>query len=133
MGAIIIFKAFRTFPPANVTSHLVPLGFTGALLDAIGGGGWGPIVASNLIARGHDTRKSVGTVNAVEFFVTFAATITFVVTIGLSYWKVIAGLAIGGAVAAPLGAYLCRHVPHRPLMLLVGTVIVLLSLSVLLR
>ncbi len=133
MGAIIIFKAFRTFPPANVTSHLGPLGFLGALLDAIGGGGWGPIVASNLIMRGHDTRKTVGTVNAVEFFVTFAATITFVLTIGLSYWKVIAGLAIGGALAAPLGAYLCRRVPPKPLMLMVGTLIVVLSLNVLLR
>jgi len=90
-------------------------------------------VASNLIMRGHDTRKTVGTVNAVEFFVTLAATITFVLTIGLSYWKVIAGLAIGGAVAAPLGAYLCKRVPPKPLMLMVGTLIVVLSLNVLLR
>jgi uncharacterized membrane protein YfcA len=133
MGVVILYKAFRTFPSTHVTSHLLPLGFVGALLDAIGGGGWGPIVASNLIVRGHDTRKTVGTVNAVEFFVTLAATITFVLTIGLSYWKVIAGLAIGGAIAAPLGAYLCKHVPPKPLMVMVGALIVLLSLRVLLR
>jgi uncharacterized membrane protein YfcA len=133
MGAIVIVKAFRTFPPVSVTRHLAPLGFFGAFVDAIGGGGWGPIVASTLIVRGNDARTTVGSVNAVEFFVTVAASVTFILTIGITYWQAVLGLAIGGALAAPLGAYACRHLPIRPLLFLVGTVIVLLSLNVLLR
>jgi uncharacterized membrane protein YfcA len=131
MGVVIIVKAFRTFPPVTVTNYLVPLGLFGSFVDAIGGGGWGPIVASTLIVRGNDTRKTIGTVAAAEFVVTLAASVTFFLTIGVSYWKVILGLAIGGAVAAPIGAYACRRVPARPMMFVVGTVIILLSIRVL--
>lgn len=133
MGGVIVIKAFRTFPPVRVTRHLAPLGFGGAFVDAIGGGGWGPIVASTLIARGNELRTTVGTVAATEFFVTVAISVTFVSTTGLDYWPVILGLATGGALAAPLGAWLCTRVPARPLMLLVGVIIITLSLTVLLR
>lgn len=133
MGVIVIVKAFRTFPPVSVTRHLAPLGFFGAFVDAIGGGGWGAIVASTLIVRGSDARTTVGSVNAVEFFVTAAASVTFILTIGITYWQAVVGLAIGGAVAAPIGAYACRHLPVRPLMFLVGAVIIALSLNVLMR
>lgn len=133
MGVMIIVKAFRTFPPITVTRHLAPLGFAGAFVDAIGGGGWGPIVASTLIARGSATRYAVGSVAAVEFFVTLAASLTFLMTIGLSYWNVIAGLALGGLFAAPLGAWLLGRVQTRALMVVVGTTIIALSLNVLLR
>jgi uncharacterized membrane protein YfcA len=115
----------------TVTEHLTPLGFFGALVDAIGGGGWGPIVASTLIVRGNDTRTTVGSVASAEFFVTLAASVTFLLTIGLSYWNVILGLAIGGAIAAPIGAYACRHVPAKPMMFIVGLVIIALSVRVL--
>lgn len=133
MGVVIIVKSMREFPPRTVTSHVAPLGFIGALLDAMGGGGWGPIVASTLIARGNHVRQTVGTVNAAEFFVTLAASITFVLTLGLSHWPVIAGLALGGLVAAPLGAWLCTRVPVRPLMALVGALVIVVSLRTLLR
>jgi uncharacterized protein len=127
MGVVIIAKAFMQFPPRNVTSHLVPLGFFGALVDAIGGGGWGPIVASNLIARGNNIRITVGSVNAVEFFVTLAASVTFFLTLGLTHWHIILGLALGGVVAAPFGAWLSKRIPVRPFMVLVGVLIVTLS------
>ena len=133
MGLVIFVKAFRTFPPVNVTRHLGPLGFFGAFVDAIGGGGWGPIVASTLIVRSNQTRTVIGSVAAVEFFVTLAASLTFLVTIGLDYWRVIAGLALGGALAAPIGGYVVRYAPRRVLMVIVGVVIAALSLNVLLR
>lgn len=128
MGAIIILKAFRTFPPRQITSHVAPLGFFGAFIDTIGGGGWGPIVASTLIARGAHAAKSVGTVNAVEFFVTLAASVTFVLTIGLTHWKIIAALALGGVAAGPLAAWACKKLPAKPLMIAVGCLIIGLSL-----
>jgi hypothetical protein len=132
MGAIIVLKAFLQFPPRTVTTHLAPLGFFGALIDALGGGGWGPIVASTLLARGHNVRETVGSVNAVEFFVTVAASVTFVLTLGLTNWHMIAGLALGGVPAAPLGAWACKRLPLKPLMVVVGLLVIALSLRTLL-
>jgi hypothetical protein len=133
MGLVIIAKAFITIPPRNVTTHLTPLGFIGALLDTLGGGGWGPIVASNLIARGNDVRITVGSVNAVEFFVTLAASITFFLTIGLTHWGIILGLAVGGVLAAPLGAWAAKRLPHKPFMVIVGLLIIGISARTLLK
>jgi len=132
MGCVIVLKAFREFPPRAVTTHLVPLGLLGAFLDAVGGGGWGPIVATNLIVRGNDIRETVGTVNAVEFFLALAASVTFVLSLGLSHWPVILGLAIGGGLAAPIGAWACRRIPVKPFMILVGVLVVALSLRTIL-
>jgi uncharacterized membrane protein YfcA len=133
MGLIIVAKAFREFPPRSVTTHLVPLGFVGALLDTVGGGGWGPVVASTLIVRGNHVRTTVGTVNAVEFFVTVAASVTFLLTIGLSNWQMILALALGGLPAAPVGAWVCRHYPVKRLMVIVGLLVIALSLRTLLK
>lgn len=127
MGVVIIAKAFTRVPPKKVTTHLAPLGFFGALVDAMCGGGWGPIVASNLIIRGNDTRITVGSVNAVEFFVTLSASITFFLTIGLTHWNIIVALAIGGVIAAPLAAWAAKHIPHKPFMVLVGLLIVVVN------
>lgn len=133
MGLVIIAKAFFRVPPRNVTTHLTPLGFFGALVDAMGGGGWGPIVASNLIVRGNDVRITVGSVNAVEFFVTLAASLTFLLTIGLTHWSIILGLALGGVIAAPLGAWAAKRIPHKPFMILVGVLVTAVSLRNLLK
>ncbi|MES2669377.1 MAG: sulfite exporter TauE/SafE family protein [Pseudomonadota bacterium] len=127
MGVVILFKAFRELVPREVTSHVSTIGFIGALLDAMGGGGWGPIVASNLIARGHELRLTVGSVNAVEFFVTLTASVVFLMTIGLSHWGIVLGLALGGVVAAPFGAWLVRFVRPKLLMPVVGLLVIGLS------
>lgn len=133
MGAFIIIRVFKTKPPTTVSKHLTSLGFLGAFVDAIGGGGWGPVVASTLIARGNHVRQTVGSVNAAEFFVTLAASLTFVATMGLKHWPIIAGLAIGGVIAAPIGAYTCRKIPHHPFMLAVGSFVVFLGAYTLLK
>jgi hypothetical protein len=99
----------------------------------MGGGGWGPIVASNLIVRGNDVRITVGSVNAVEFFVTLAASITFFLTIGLTHWSIILGLAIGGVIAAPLGAWAAKRIPHKPFMIFVGLLVIAVSTRNLLK
>lgn len=133
LGGVIIVKAFREFPPRTVTTHIAPLGFVGGMTDAMGGGGWGPIVASTLIVRGQGVRETVGSVNAVEFFVTLAASITFMITIGLSNWQMILGLALGGLPAAPVGAWACKRVPVKPFMVVVGTLVIALSVRTLVR
>jgi len=128
MGTVILRKAFRTVHETTVRTRLVPLGFIGGFLDAIGGGGWGPIVTSTLVARGNHPKFAVGSVNLAEFFVTVAQSVTFVLTIGVVHWRIIVGLIIGGILAAPLAAYVCKRLPVRALMILVGALIIALSL-----
>lgn len=131
LGRLIVVRAFRMVPPIAVTSHLTPLGLFGAFIDALGGGGWGPVVASTLIARSNHARITLGSVNAAEFFVTLAASVTFFVTIGLSHWPIILGLAPGGALAAPIGALACKRIPHRAFMGVVGLLVIGLSIRTL--
>jgi uncharacterized membrane protein YfcA len=132
MGVVILLKGFREFPPRRVTSKVAPLGFFGALADAIGGGGWGPIVASNLLARGSEFRMTVGSVSAVEFFVTLTASLVFLLTLGLGHWDIIVGLAIGGVAAAPFGGWLVKRVRARWMLCFVGLLVVALSVRTLL-
>jgi uncharacterized protein len=106
----------------------VPLGLGGGFLDAIGGGGWGPMVTSTLLGHGTTPRFTIGSVNFTEFFVTATISATFLGTIGLELWPIIAGLILGGALAAPIAAYAAYKIPDQPLMILVGSVIVLLSI-----
>lgn len=129
MGLMILWKAFKKIQEEKVRTKLFPLGIVGGFFDAIGGGGWGPIVTSTLIARGNNPRFSIGSVNLAEFFVTVAEVATFFTMIGLlRYWQIIVGLIIGGVIAAPLAAYVCKRLPARVLMIIIGILIVGLSL-----
>lgn len=127
MGVIILRKALGRVPGAGIKARLAPLGLAGGFFDAIGGGGWGPIVTSTLVARGERPRFAIGSVNLAEFFVTVAEAATFFLALGLVHWKVIVGLTIGGVTAAPLAAYVCKRLPARALMIMVGVLIVALS------
>jgi uncharacterized protein len=104
----------------------------GGFCDTVGGGGWGPIVAGTLLARGNPPRTTIGSVAFAEFFVTFAASATLLLTIGVSNWLPIAGLALGGAIASPIAARLAGKIPARPLMVAVGVLVILLSLRTIL-
>jgi uncharacterized protein len=129
MGAIILLRALTGRTPHHDEPQRLPLlGVTGGFLDAAGGGGWGPLVASTLVSNGTRPRFAIGSVNAAEFFVTATISATFVLTIGLELWPIIAGLILGGALAAPLAAYVTQRLPDRPLMILVAVVVMLLSI-----
>ncbi len=129
MGAVVLWKALRRQGgEARPPRHVPALGFAGGFLDAIGGGGWGPMVASTLVGNGMKTRLAIGSTNAAEFVVTFTVSAMFVFTIGLELWPIITGLVLGGVIAAPFAAYATRTLPDRPLMILVGVVIIILSL-----
>jgi uncharacterized membrane protein YfcA len=129
MGIYIIWRAIKSLPlERDPPKHVAPLGFFGGMIDAIGGGGWGPIVTSTLIGRGTDPRFDIGSVNLTEFFVTLVISATFMLTIGLDLWPIIVGLIIGGIFAAPLAALTTRYLPTRPLMFAVGFVIAGLSI-----
>ncbi len=130
MGIRIIYKTFRKTTPRVDHTRLLPLAAAGGFMDAMGGGGWGPIVTSTLVARGNSPRHTIGTVNLAEFFVTLVQALTFVAFLGAlrEHLSIILGLIIGGMLAAPLAAHVCRRVPARVLMGTVGILIVFLSI-----
>jgi len=134
MGGVVIWKAVRARAPEDTPSRGVPvLGFFGGFLDAVGGGGWGPLVASTLVGQGTKTRIAIGSTNAAEFLVTVTVSATFVLTIGLELWPIILGLVVGGVLAAPFAAYVTRMLPDRPFRIIVGLIIILLSVREVLR
>ena len=127
MGVVILCKALRKQrKERHIGRAIYPLGLAGGFLDATGGGGWGPVVTSTMLAAGHDVKKTVGTVNTAEFLVTVAETTTFVVLLQdfTAYWQTILGLVAGGVLAAPLAAWLCKKIPARPLLFIVGLLII---------
>jgi uncharacterized protein len=108
---------------------VMPLGLLGGFLDASGGGGWGPVVTSNLLIQGSSPRHTIGTVNTVEFFLTLSISITFLLHLGWAVFTLATvGLLIGGVIAAPFGAMLARHVPAKGLLIMVGIVLSITSL-----
>jgi uncharacterized membrane protein YfcA len=134
MGVAILVRAFRAWKPREPAQRGMPfLGFVGGVLDAIGGGGWGPIVTSTLIGGGHAPRYVIGSVNVTEFFVTLATASTFTLTLGLADLAPVIPLVLGGIVSAPFAGYLTRVAPTRFLMALVGSLILVLSLRSLAR
>jgi len=131
MGVVIIRKALRRPAAERTGKSLAPLALFGGFIDAVGGGGWGPVVASTLLGKGHHPRYTIGSVNLAEFFIALAGAGTFVALIGTGNWEIIAGLVLGGAFAAPFAAYLCRKVAPQTLMWMVGILIIGLSIRTL--
>jgi uncharacterized protein len=124
MGLYILTKAFRriviqTEPPTFVA----PLALTGGFVDAVGGGGWGPVVTTSLLGSGQDPRTTIGSVNAAEFFLAIAGGISFAAMGGFTTWTTIAGLIFGGLFAAPFAAVLTKHAPTKILLIIVGLLI----------
>jgi uncharacterized protein len=107
----------------------LPVGFFGGLFDAIGGGGWGPLVTSTLLARGDTPRFAIGSASLSEFFVSLIVSSTLLFSLNFSeYAEIIVGLIVGGALAAPLAGFLSRMLPPRALLIMVMVIMGSLSL-----
>jgi uncharacterized protein len=136
IGIFILFRALYIQSPKirTIGMEATPLGFTGGFLDAVGGGGWGPVVTSSLVASGSAPRQTIGTVNTAEFVVTAAISATFIVALVSGTWSgakdiaghawAVGGLIVGGVIAAPFAAWVVKIVPQKTLMIMVGTLIV---------
>lgn len=134
MGVRILLKAFLPISSFQFKKlHFAILGLLGGFFDAIGGGGWGPIVTSTLMSHETTPRKVIGSVNAAEFFVTFSEALTFILTIGMAPWTIVLGLILGGVIAAPLAAYLTSKIPNKAMLIIIGIVIILLQVRSLLK
>ena len=124
----LFWRALRFEAKERRPRHVAPLGLAGGFLDAAGGGGWGPVVTSNLLVQGAEPRKVIGTVNTAEFFVTVTVSATFLAALGLqAFTTAFLGLLIGGVMAAPVGGYAARKIPARPLLFAVAGVLLLTS------
>ncbi|MEZ0483826.1 sulfite exporter TauE/SafE family protein [Fibrella aquatica] len=129
LGILIIRKALVKRIVKKPIKNIGLLAWTGGFLDSIGGGGWGPIVNSTLIASGRHPRYTIGSVNLAEFFISFASSVVFALYVGLgNYGLVILGLILGGSIAAPIAAHLAQRLPVKTMMVLVGIVVILVSL-----
>lgn len=145
MGVYILYRAWRAARPINShrTAVVVPLGLVGGFADAVGGGGWGPVVTTGLVGTGGPPREMIGTVNTVEFFLTFAVSLAFMLALLTGHWEdagglvqyawAVAGLIVGGVIAAPLAGYVTKVLPQRVLMVAVGVLISVLAIYQTLR
>jgi uncharacterized membrane protein YfcA len=139
MGLLILWRSLwegkerHVLPGAFVT----PVGGLGGFLDAIGGGGWGPVVTSSLIGAGVRPRHAVGTVNAAEFLVTCAVVAAFATSLLSGLWSEgkgmldhllpIAGLVLGGLPSAALAGFLVKRAPRKAMSFAVALLVMALS------
>lgn len=129
IGFWLLVRGLLYPPRLKEAKFIAPLGLVGGFLDAAGGGGWGPVVTSNLLIQGADPRKVVGTVNSVEFFLTLTVSIAFIWHLGIAdVAGATLGLLIGGVAAAPIGAWAAKKIPVKPMLIMVGVVLIATSL-----
>lgn len=128
IGLYLLYRAWRGPVPPREPRIIEPLGLIGGFLDAAGGGGWGPVVTSNLLVQGASPRSTIGTVNTSEFLLTATISATFIATLGFAAFTLSTiGILIGGMAAAPFGAVLAKRVPARSLMAMVGSLLTITS------
>jgi siroheme synthase-like protein len=133
IGIRLIVISFRKKIKKGKIGNIGFLGFSGGFFDSFGGGGWGPIVTSTLLAKGRKSKYVVGTVSLAEFFITLAASITFFASLGVSHWYIVVGLILGGSIAAPFAAKLAGKLPQKTAVFLVGLLVVTFSIRILLK
>ena len=135
LGLIVIRRAFASHtirPKKNI--RLIPaVGFVGSFFDSIGGGGWGAIVTSSLVALGRDVRYAIGSAHLAKFVVATTSAVTFVLLIGFHHWLIVAGVVLGSMIAAPFSVMIGNRIPRRNGLIIVGVLVITLSLRTILR
>ena len=138
VGIYILIKAVKEIRTRHLNrAWTVPIGTVGGFLDAVGGGGWGPVVSSSMVGAGVEPRKAIGTVGASEFLVTCTISAAFLYALLTGRWSdagdlrqhavAVGGLVVGGLIAAPFAGLIVKRVPAQAMTWAVGIVILLLS------
>ncbi|WP_207535001.1 sulfite exporter TauE/SafE family protein [Desertivirga arenae] len=145
LGIVILRKAYAMIQKKKKTAsgessqnngkikNIRALGLFGGFVDAVGGGGWGSIVLSTLIAGGRHARFSLGAVKASRFFVAFMSSLTFITMLEHLHWDAIGGLILGSAVASPIAAKVANKISAKSIMVAVGIIVILVSLRSILK
>ena len=134
LGLVIMMKALKVNGKhigAKIKNIRI-LGFGGGFVDAVGGGGWGSIVLSSLIAGGRNARYALGTVKLSRFFIALMSSLAFITLLNDIYWESVLGLVIGSAIASPIAARLSNKISVKAIMIAVGIIVILVSLKTLL-
>ncbi len=131
LGFVILSKAFKAAAKksADKIKRIALLGLSGGFIDAVGGGGWGSIVLSSLIAGGRHPRFSLGTVKLTRFFIAMIGSLVFLSMINGAPWSAIAGLIVGSALAAPIAARISNRISVKVIMVAVGIIVILVSVK----
>jgi len=135
LGGVILSKAFNIARKGrgDKIKKIGLLGLFGGFIDAVGGGGWGSIVLSSLIAGGRNARFSLGTVKLTRFFIALMSSLTFITMLNSAHWEAVAGLVIGSALASPIAARVSNRISVKSIMVAVGIIVVLVSLRSLIQ
>ncbi|WP_338791362.1 TSUP family transporter [Bernardetia sp. MNP-M8] len=133
VGLRLLVVSFRSDSITKKSKHLGLLGIVGGFAAAFSGSGWGPIVTSSLMSKRKGVSYVVGTSSLAKFFINFISSTVLFFSIGVSHWYVIAGLILGGVVAAPLGSRLTKKIPRKPMMILVALLVILSSVKILMK
>ena len=128
LAVLILVRASGRLVPRREVRRVPLLGFVAGMLDASGGGGWGPLATSTLLAGGGQARTVIGSVNAAEFVVTLAVSMTFLLSIGFQHLEIVLGLLVGGMIAAPVAAVLVKRVREQWVLVGVGVLVLCISL-----
>ena len=131
LGSVILSKAYQSKRKKTADKKIKKislLGLFGGFIDAVGGGGWGSIVLSSLIAGGRNPRFSLGTVKITRFFIALMSSLTFITMLNGAHWEAVAGLVIGSALAAPIAARVSNKISVKTIMVSVGIIVILVSL-----
>lgn len=137
LGAVILNKALKINAKKGRSkkkiTNIRSLGFFGGFIDAVGGGGWGSIVLSSLIAGGRNALFSLGAVKLSRFFVAFMSSLTFLTMLKGLHWDAIGGLILGSAIASPIGAKVANRISAKTIMTSVGIIVILVSLRTIIK
>lgn len=133
MGIVVLSKGINLKKKRKIKEskpYIYFLGFIGAFFDASGGGGYGPIVNGTLLSNTDNPKKTIGTVNSSEFFITLSSSITFIffITNIKKYLLILFGLVIGGVIASPIAAKLCMKLNEKKLYILTGLMLIILNI-----
>jgi siroheme synthase-like protein len=131
LGVVILSKAFniKRKKSADKVKRISLLGLGGGFIDAVGGGGWGSIVLSTLIAGGRSPIFSLGTVKLSRFFIAMMGSITFIAMVSSDHWQAVAGLILGSALASPIAAKISNKISTKTIMVSVGIIVILVSIK----
>lgn len=130
LGVLIIVRALNIhLRGKEKIRKIFPVALFGGYLDSVGGGGWGPIVTTSLVAGGRHLRYSIGSSHLAKFFVALISSVTFFLIIGLSHWQIIFGLVIGGMLAAPISISLSNKISTKKGLIIVGIVVIIISVK----
>jgi uncharacterized membrane protein YfcA len=137
LGIRILQNAFRK-KAGNASikkkkTNITLLGLVGGFIDSFGGGGWGPLVTGTFIKNGRTPRYVIGSSTVAKFILTVASAVTFIFTVGIQHWNIVAGLIFGGIITAPFSAMLTSRLPVKKMFIVVGSVVIIMSLITICR